>query len=47
MGWDTYVTMLDALAYAGIIEPGYAEASKARGFSAVRLPWVSKPEENS
>ena len=34
--------LLDALANVGIVERGYAEASKARGFTALRLPWVSK-----
>ena len=45
---NTYITkdrlfnLLDALADCGIVERGYAEASKARGFSALRLPWVGK-----
>ena len=39
---DTLFNVLDALASAGIVERGYAEASKARGFSALRLPWVRK-----
>ena len=42
MSWDEYSDVLSALANAGIIEAGYAAASKARGFSAVRLPWVRK-----
>lgn len=42
MTWDTYSALLDALADAGVIERGYAGASKARKFSAVRLPWVEK-----
>ena len=37
--------VLDALASAGIVERGYAEASKARGFTALRLPWVRKRHE--
>lgn len=37
--------VLDALAGAGIVERGYAEASKARGFTALRLPWVRKRHE--
>lgn len=37
-----YMRLLRALAKAGVIEEGYYEASKARGYSAVRLPWVRK-----
>lgn len=39
---DKYMALLDALADAGIIEPGYADVSKKRGYTAVRLPWVEK-----
>jgi hypothetical protein len=45
MGWDKYVRLLEALAEAGILEPGYVGASIARGFTAVRLPWVKKETE--
>lgn len=31
-----------ALAAAGIIEQGYANASIARGYSAIRPPWEKK-----
>jgi hypothetical protein len=34
--------VLDALADAGAVERGYAEASRARGYSALRLPWIKK-----
>jgi hypothetical protein len=34
--------ILDVLAKHGIVEQGYVKASKARGYSAVRLPWVKK-----
>ncbi len=34
--------VLDALAEAGVIEHGYAGASKERGFTSVRLPWIEK-----
>jgi hypothetical protein len=34
--------LLDAMAECGIVERGYAEASRARGFAALRLPWVHK-----
>ena len=37
-----YLRLLAALARIGIIEPGYAKASIARGHSAARLPWVRK-----
>lgn len=39
--------LIEALAYAGIIEPGYANASLQRGFTAVRLPWVKKGQNDT
>ena len=42
MPWEKYVKLLDVMAEVGILEPGYVGASKARGFTAVRLPWVRK-----
>lgn len=40
--WDKYTVLLDALADCGIIEPGYADVSKRKGYTAVRVPWVGK-----
>jgi hypothetical protein len=40
-------TLLFALASAGLIEPGYMRASIARGFTAVRLPWVKKTADTA
>lgn len=40
--WESYVKVLDAMAEAGILEAGYVNASKARGYTAVRAPWVKK-----
>ena len=37
-------TLLYAFAAAGLIEPGYMRASIARGFTAVRLPWIKKEQ---
>lgn len=37
-----YFAMLDALADAGIVQTPWVTASKNRGYSAVRLPWVKK-----
>lgn len=42
---DAYMTLLAALADAGVIERGYANASRARGFSSLRLPWVKKEKD--
>lgn len=39
---DQYFALLDALAGAGIVQPGYVRASKERGYTAVRLPWIVK-----
>jgi hypothetical protein len=42
LSWREYKRLLKALTRAGIIEEGYYRASVARGYSAVRLPWVKK-----
>lgn len=39
---DDYDALLIALANARVIEAGYAGASRARGFTSVRLPWITK-----
>lgn len=40
--WTQYVKLLDVLAEVGIIEQGYRDASVAREFTSVRLPWIAK-----
>jgi hypothetical protein len=40
--WDKYQKLLLCLAECGIIEEGYANASIARGYSAVRKPGLKK-----
>lgn len=40
-----YFRLLDALAQCGIIEEGYAKASKAKGATYLRLPWIKKGRE--
>lgn len=40
--YHRYLNILDALADAGIVEPGYVAATRRRGMSFVRLPWVAK-----
>jgi hypothetical protein len=42
--WDDYVNLLEALAACGLVERGYVYASKERGYTCVRLPWVKKVE---
>lgn len=44
MAWGNYADMLEAMRDAGILEEGYVSASIARGFTAVRLPWVKKED---
>lgn len=44
VAWDDYKIILDALGNAGVIEPGYANASIDRGATYLRLPWVSKDD---
>jgi len=43
---DQLFNLLDAMADCGIVEPGYAAASKARGFTSLRLPWVRKQQQS-
>lgn len=40
--WWRYRRLLDALVEANVLEPGYVRASKVRGFTALRLPWIRK-----
>lgn len=40
--WAKYVTVLNAMADAGLIESGYYDSSRAHGASFVRLPHVLK-----
>lgn len=42
LNWSLYMELLDVLSKCGIIQEGYRNASKARGFSSVRLPWIKK-----
>jgi hypothetical protein len=42
MIWSRYLDLLDALVKAGIVEPGYVQAARARGHTAVRVPWLRK-----
>jgi hypothetical protein len=39
---EAYFRFLDAAAEIGLIERGYANASKCKGGSYLRLPWVKK-----
>ena len=36
------MALLTAMADCGIVEEGYVRASYAKGFSAVRVPWLAK-----
>lgn len=42
LSWKDYRKLLNLLADLGIIEHGYRGASLARGYSALRLPWIKK-----
>lgn len=46
VGWPRLRGLLHALADAGVIERGYADASIERGHTAVRLPWKRKARRN-
>lgn len=43
---STYFHLLDALADAGVIQRGYANSSKHRGGTALRLPWIKKADDS-
>lgn len=40
--WDEYEALLQAFAWAGLVEPGYVGASMRRRATHLRLPWVRK-----
>ena len=44
MDWGQYLNLMAAMVHAGILEQGYFEATKARGYSSIRLPWVKREE---
>lgn len=44
MTWRQYKRLIKALAKAGIIEKGYADASIRRRHTAVRVPWLRKED---
>lgn len=43
--WEDYLNFLEAAAKIGLIEHGYYEASKAKGATYLRPPWVKKGHE--
>ena len=43
MSWDQLVKLMDGMEEVGLLETGYVEAAKIRGYSSVRLPGVLKP----
>lgn len=43
---ERYFEWLEACSKIGLIEPGYVSAFEARGFTCVRLPWVTKLDGN-
>lgn len=36
--------LLDVMEKVGLVEPGYVAASKQRGYTTARLPWIKKGE---
>lgn len=44
MSWEQYQRLLNVLVEVDIIEPGYRDASIERGYTAVRLPHITKEE---
>ena len=43
--WNKYVKFLEAAADIGLVEPGYVAASKRRGATYLRVPWLQKGGE--
>lgn len=46
VSWEKYVKFIEACVDIGIVEKGYLEASKKRGATFLRLPWIKKGMEN-
>jgi hypothetical protein len=44
VGWESYRTMLEAMAEAGVLEEGYVKAAIHHGGTYVRKPGVLKPK---
>ena len=42
---EGYMALISLLAHLGVIEQGYAEVSRQRGHTDLRLPWVKKGQE--
>ncbi len=45
--WSTIVALLNDWVEAGLVEPGYRDASVNRGKTSLRLPWVRKVVDNT
>jgi len=46
LSWEQYRVLLEALAFVGIIEPAYRDASYSRQQTLLRPPGVEKPTPN-
>lgn len=44
MTWEHYRHLLEALVTVGLVDEGYVAAAERRGYTAVRLPWISKSD---
>ncbi len=42
MSFDDMMEVLDVLVKHGIVQPGFRDAAKIRGWAAVRTPWTPK-----
>ena len=40
--WDKFKVLLMAMWEVGLLEKGYVDTAIARGYTTVRLPWVTK-----
>lgn len=47
MKWRDYLELLEALAKAGILQEGFVDAAKERGFTTLRTPWTRKGKEKA
>jgi hypothetical protein len=45
--WDDYLDIMYALKQAGILQRGYYRASRKRGCTVLRLPWVKKCKKDT
>jgi len=47
MSWEDYLKLMEVMVEVGLLEEGYLGASRQRGFTSLRLPWIKKGDEST